>query len=155
MKAMKKVVLALGMTVMVAGLSSQVMAHGDRDHGPMHRMLAKLELTDAQQTSIDALISDFQAANPRPDRDAMQEKRAAMKAEKLALITAADFDEAAVRAKLNEFQQQMQDRMVAKLRLKHDIYQQLTPEQQETFQAMMEKMDKYGKGRFGRGRHGH
>ncbi|MGX9462147.1 Spy/CpxP family protein refolding chaperone [Shewanella sp. A14] len=119
-----------------------VSAKGDRHHGPkngMHRMLRRLDLTDAQQVEVKAIFDKYQANRPeRPTK----EQRAEHRAEMLALITTAGFDEAKATEMAEAQQQKHLQGMLTHLKMQNEIYQLLTPEQQQKFQDKFQ----FGKG---------
>jgi protein CpxP len=104
------------------------MHHGHK--GGMHKMMRMLDLTDAQQTDVKAIMQKYQANRPeRPTKDQRAEHRAGM----LALITTAGFDEAKA-AEIAAAQQQVDlQKMLTHLKMQNEIFLLLTPEQQQTF----------------------
>ncbi|WP_137223630.1 Spy/CpxP family protein refolding chaperone [Shewanella sp. MEBiC00475] len=119
---------------------------GDRHHGPkdgMHKMLRKLDLTDEQKAKVEAIFDKYQAKRPeRPTKEQRSEHRAEM----LALITSTSIDEAKATKMAEAQQQQRLQGMLTHLKMQNEIYQLLTPEQQQTFK------DKF---QFGKGDKGH
>ena len=122
--------------------TENVTAKGDRYHGHkggMHKMLRKLDLTDAQKVQVKAIFDKYQANRPeRPTK----EQRAEHRTEMLALITTAGFDEAKATEMAEAQQQKHLQKMLTHLKMQNEIYQLLTPEQQQTFQDKF----KLGKG---------
>ncbi|MEH6735163.1 MAG: Spy/CpxP family protein refolding chaperone [Shewanella sp.] len=122
--------------------TENVAAKGDRHHGHkggMHKMLRKLDLTDAQKVQVKAIFDKYKANRPeRPTK----EQRAEHRTEMLALITTAGFDEAKATAMAEAQQQKHLQKMLTHLKMQNEIYQLLTPEQQQTFQDKF----KLGKG---------
>lgn len=114
--------------------------HHHKGHGfNVERMAKKLDLTEAQSTKIQALVDAHKAERPKFDKEAMKAKRKDMKSEYVAFLNAPEFDEAAVRAKMAERAEKQADRKVAKMKLKHSIYQVLNEEQRAEYLAMMDK----------------
>ncbi|GGP93539.1 Spy/CpxP family protein refolding chaperone [Shewanella ulleungensis] len=131
-----------------AAKTEQTCKKGDKRHGPkdgMHKMLRKLDLTDAQKEQVKAVVEKYKADRPERPTD---EQRAAHRAEMLALITGASVDEAKATEIAEAQQQKHLQRMLSQLKMQNEIYQLLTPEQQLQFQEKFAK-DKDGKGRKG------
>jgi protein CpxP len=107
---------------------------GDMHHGRkggMHKMMHMLDLTAAQKTDVNAIMQKYQANRPeRPTK----EQRAEHRTEMLALITTAGFDEAKATEMAEMQQQKHLQKMLTHLKMQNEIYQLLTPEQQQTFQ---------------------
>lgn len=126
--------------------TEQTCKKGKRHQGPkdgMHKMLRKLDLTDAQKEQVKAVVEKYKADRPEKPTE---EQRAAHRAEMLTLITGASFDEAKATEMAESKQQMHLQRMLTHLKMQNEIYQLLTPEQQEKFQEKFAK-DKGGKGR--------
>ncbi|MFT6978072.1 MAG: protein CpxP [Shewanella psychromarinicola] len=107
---------------------------GDMHHGRkggMHKMMHMLDLTAAQKTDVKAIMQKYKANRPeRPTK----EQRAEHRTEMLALITTAGFDEAKATEMAEMQQQKHLQKMLTHLKMQNEIYQLLTPEQQQTFQ---------------------
>jgi protein CpxP len=107
---------------------------GDMHHvrkGGMHKMMHMLDLTAAQKTDVKAIMQKYQANRPeRPTKD----QRAEHRTEMLALITTAGFDEIRATEMAATQQQKNLHRMLTHLKMQNEMYQLLTPEQQQTFQ---------------------
>jgi protein CpxP len=104
--------------------------HHDRKGG-MHKMMHMLDLTAAQKTDVKAIMQKYQANCPeRPSK----ERRAEHRAEMLALITSAGFDETKATEMAEAQQQQHMQKMLTHLKMQNEMYQLLTSEQQQTFQ---------------------
>lgn len=119
--------------------TEQMNKKGDRHHGPkdgMHKMLRKLDLTDAQKEQVKAIVEKYKA--DRPERPT-KEQRTAHRTEMLALITGASFDEAKATEMAEAQQQKHLQRMLTQLKMQNEIYQLLTPEQQQKFQEKFAK----------------
>ncbi|MGL6124297.1 MAG: Spy/CpxP family protein refolding chaperone [Shewanella sp.] len=114
------------------------MEHGGRhmDQGGMHRMFKGLDLTDAQKVDIKKLFAEQKAA--RIDTRPTKEQRLAHRAEMQALITAPHFDETQAMAWVSSQQELRQTQAIDRMRLHHQIFNLLTPEQQEKFKARFE-----------------
>ncbi|WP_434950009.1 Spy/CpxP family protein refolding chaperone [Shewanella sp. HL-SH4] len=121
--------------------TEQVAAKGDKHHGHkggMHKMLRKLDLTDAQKVQVKAIYEKYQANRPeRPTK----EQRAAHKADMLALITTAGFDDVKATEMVEAKQQMHLQKTLTHMKMQNEIYQLLTPEQQQKFQ------DKFNSGK--------
>lgn len=114
--------------------TQQTTPKGDKHHGHkggMHKMLRKLDLTDAQKVQVKAIYDKYKANRPeRPTKD----QRAEHKADMLALITTAGFDEAKATEMVEAKQQMHLQKMLTHMKMQNEIYQLLTPEQQQKFQ---------------------
>jgi len=138
MKLNKKIIsiVALGSVIAFTG----VQAHErDGESKRMERMTKHLDLSEQQQSNISAIITQFKAQHTRPDREDMKAKGQAMKEKFAALMAQPTFDEAAIIAQLEERSAKHNTRKVQQLKLQHEIYQQLTTEQQPKYLKMMEK----------------
>lgn len=113
----------------------QVKGHHGHDKGGMHKMLRKLDLTDAQKAEVKLIVEKYKAqAGERPTK----EQRAEHKAQMLSIVTSANFDEAAAQAMIEQKQQAHQQTALKMLKMQNEIYQILTPEQQEKFAKRFE-----------------
>ena len=128
-------------TISSAAKTEQPSVKADRHHGHkggMHKMLRKLDLTDAQKVQVKVIFDKYKANRPeRPTK----EQRAAHKADMLALITTAGFDEVKATEMVEAKQQMQLQKMLTHMKIQNEIYQLLTPEQQQTFQ------DKFNSGK--------
>lgn len=117
-------------------------APGDCDFrkGPMGRMARVLDLTEAQQVEIKAIMEN-ERATIQPLREQLQAARAKVKD----LVKAETFDEAAVRSLLSAQEGNRTEMMVAKARAHSRIHALLTPEQRE----LAEKLEPLHEGRRG------
>ena len=87
------------------------------------KMLAGVELTSAQQQQLRQLLQEHKASKPERginERGALRQ-----------LVQADYFDEQAVTELLQKQQQQRLTQRVAQLKLRHQVYQLLTPEQRQ------------------------
>ncbi|MCJ8272867.1 MAG: Spy/CpxP family protein refolding chaperone [Psychrosphaera sp.] len=125
--------------------------HGGKGH-MMKRMFSKLDLTDEQQTSIEAL------------RDQMHDSMEALRGEEgerkafheqmKSLVQSEEFDEDAFREMTAAKQVKKTEAAVIKATMKHGVWNVLTAEQQEQMTAMMEtKRERRGGKRGERGMH--
>ena len=108
-----------------------MMPHFGGKSGGMHRMLRKLDLTDAQNEDVRAIMEKYQA--DRPER-LTKEQRVAHRADMLALISNVNFDETKANAILDQQQQKHRQQVIMHLKMQNEIYQLLTPEQQLKYQ---------------------
>ena len=108
--------------------------------GGMQNIIAQLDLSDVQKQEVKTIM---QQARGNTDRESRQAQRSEHQAERLALLNAAQFDEAKARAMIAGHQQQMADKQVAMLKMQHQVFQVLTPEQRTQFAELMAQ----GKGR--------
>ncbi|UCX03267.1 Spy/CpxP family protein refolding chaperone [Shewanella glacialimarina] len=128
-------------TISSAAKTEQSSVKADRHHGHkggMHKMLRKLDLTDAQKVQFKVIFDKYKANRPEHPT---KEQRAAHKADRLALITTAGFDEVKATEMVEAKQQMQLQKMLTQMKIQNEIYQLLTPEQQQTFQ------DKFNSGK--------
>ncbi|MDX1676668.1 Spy/CpxP family protein refolding chaperone [Arsukibacterium sp.] len=97
------------------------------------KMLAGLELNRSQQQQLRQLLKAHKVSKPeRADREQM---RGTLRQ----LIQADYFDEAAVTGVLQKQQQQQMEYRLARLKLRHQVYQLLTPEQRQQLATWQQK----------------
>jgi protein CpxP len=155
----------LGTLIALALLATPLLAQGPPARGPrpghsrgvdrpMHeRMLEQLDLTDDQREQIDQLISAH--------RDSMRDRRDQMRTRRMQMEDLADaeeFDEAAIRDAARAIAEVDADMAVERARLRHEIHELLTPEQQAKAAEMLQKRREFVRqhGRdFRGGRHFH
>ncbi|MBV2130089.1 Spy/CpxP family protein refolding chaperone [Arsukibacterium indicum] len=89
------------------------------------KMLAGLDLTASQQQQLRQLVKDHKAN--RPERKRGDGTQHALRE----LVTADYFDDAAATELLQQQEQQRVERRLAQLKLRHQVYQMLTPEQRQ------------------------
>ncbi|WP_394129409.1 Spy/CpxP family protein refolding chaperone [Shewanella maritima] len=119
-----------------------------RGHGKgMHRMLRKLDLSDSQTEQVKLIVEKYKADNSG-DREAMKQARSEHKQQMQALITASSFDEAQATTLIEAQQAEKQQKTLNFMKMQNEIYQVLTPEQQEKFEKMLERGK--GKGKHSR-----
>lgn len=99
----------------------------------MKKQLGQLELTEQQQTEIQAVLQNHRAnmqksKQERPDRQAFKE-----------LMDAPQFDLTTARALLEKQQQAHLERQLQSLQLQHQIRQLLTAEQREKLDNLRHK----------------
>ena len=140
-----KVAKLIGVVSLIAAstLAGTALAHehkAERHDGARHaphmqfkRMLAGLDLSEAQQLQIKQLLKahrqDMKAAKPdRQNRQALQQ-----------LLIEAEFDEAAVRQILQQQQAQQLEQQMGMLKLKHQVLQVLTEAQREQLKAKQQR----------------
>ncbi|ATC95818.1 Spy/CpxP family protein refolding chaperone [Pseudoalteromonas tunicata] len=138
--------MKLSQLVMIAGLSAATlfstasMAKPDHD---MFRFLQsekaakRLELTDSQQAQI-AAIATLSKADLSPFKDVMKSNKDQTKA----IVHAAQFDEAAFRSVMQGNQAEMLEMAVIHARYNNQVWNVLTPEQQEKLGKMRKHMQK-------------
>ncbi|MDO6774428.1 MULTISPECIES: Spy/CpxP family protein refolding chaperone [unclassified Shewanella] len=121
-------------------------AHGGKHHGKsMHKgvrkMLRSLDLTEAQKTDVKAIMAKYKAE--KGERPSAQE-RSAHKADMLALITDANFNESQAEQIIAAKQAKQTQQMMNFFKMQNEIYQILTEEQQQKFESRFTKVK--GKG---------
>ncbi|QSX37088.1 Spy/CpxP family protein refolding chaperone [Shewanella sedimentimangrovi] len=127
----------LATAMLLGGAVAVAHEHGEdrgRDRPGMHQgmrhMFRNLDLTDEQQAQIKSLMKEQrQARSEQQDESDREAHRNKM----LALVSAAKFDENAARALIAEQQQHHEEGMLNFMKLQQQVYQLLTPEQQEKF----------------------
>ncbi|WP_338590539.1 Spy/CpxP family protein refolding chaperone [Shewanella khirikhana] len=149
-KLMKRGVIALMVSGALLGGTAAMAnpyheGHGER--GPMmmekmRHMFRGLDLTDEQKTQIRELMKAH-----KEDRKAQREgkddaARSAHHDKMMALMNAERFDEAAAKALIAERQAQGEARALEAMKLQHEIYQVLTPEQKAKFQTRFDEKRK-------------
>lgn len=119
--------------------------HGEyrAHHDGMHKLFRGLDLTEEQRGQVKQIMQQHRDTmkQNRPSIEERQVRQAKM----LDLLSADSFNESEAVALVQAKQQQRQNAAIAKLKVQHDIYQMLTPEQQATFKANLAK----GMGRKG------
>lgn len=132
MKTSPIVLAFLTAVLLVSGAAhagkGQGMGQGDRCE-----MIDKLELTGEQKEKMQALHDKLHAMRPdkKQARPFMQEHQA--------IVHADTFDEAAAKALIAKQQQMQAGHKLEKMRIQHQMYQLLTPEQREQWQAIKQK----------------
>ncbi|GGP43836.1 Spy/CpxP family protein refolding chaperone [Shewanella saliphila] len=124
--------------------TEQMDRKGDRQQGPrdgMHKMLRRLDLSDTQKEQVKVIFDKYKEGRPERPTD---EEREAHRAEMLALITAATFDEVKATEIAEAQHQKRLQGMLSQFKMQNEIYLVLTPEQQQVFQ------ENFGQGK-GRG----
>lgn len=115
------------------------MKKGMKGHSPM-RLLAKLDLSDAQKDQIKAIFEEAKATK--------ETQRSDHKAKMEAFLTA-EYDSEEAKALQAERKAHHQAAQANKLEIKHKIYQILTPEQREKAKEMRKNAPKFKKGKRG------
>ncbi|WP_163134029.1 Spy/CpxP family protein refolding chaperone [Agarivorans sp. Alg241-V36] len=111
----------------------------NRGGHPAMKMMKQLDLSDEQKAQVKEIM---QQHKPKAD----QEQRQAMYQQRMEIITAASFDQEAAQALIDIQQAKLQTRMLNMLQAQQQIYQVLTPEQQQKYQEISaKKMEKQQK----------
>ncbi|GLP97598.1 Spy/CpxP family protein refolding chaperone [Paraferrimonas sedimenticola] len=143
MKAIQKTILALSI-VGVSALAPQALAEEPssergyhsmdkkRGFGSHRHLLRGLDLTEEQKTSVKDIMAGY--AEQAKDRS---EERQDYRAELQAVVTAESFDENAARSLIEAQQSERVEAAVRMLAMQSEIYQILTPEQQEKFKESL------------------
>lgn len=103
--------------------------------GGMHRAFSKLDLTEAQQTQIDAIM-DAKKAEREANRNAMQAEREQRHEQMQAVMNQATLNQAQVNRMANEHAEQAKQQFIDRIEMQHAIAQVLTPEQRTQLEAM-------------------
>lgn len=121
----------------------------------MERLVRRLELSEDQRDSIRSILEARHAAN-EPLRGQLEEKRRAV----FEASRAEPIDDNAIRAAVLDAAALEAELAVSRAQVRSEIWQQLTPEQQEKAKLMRETMREFREefrgpgGESGRGRHG-
>ena len=145
------VIAGIGATAVWAGGH---FGHGDWDSAEridfmVERMTDRLDLSDEQQTKIEAILTASQA-DAKPYREELETLRTDMRE----LVEADEYYEDQVRVKLTTKAQAMVELGVIASRTMHDVRAELTPEQRAEADALMARFTDKG-GRRGMWRHRH
>ncbi|MCL1047156.1 Spy/CpxP family protein refolding chaperone [Shewanella electrodiphila] len=116
--------------------------HGKSMHKSVRKMLRSLDLTETQKTDVKAVFEKYK--EDKADRPSAEE-RAAHKAEMLALISNANFDDAQADAIIDAKQLKMKEGMKNFMKMQNEIYQLLTDEQKEKFDSRFTKVKSKGR----------
>ncbi|MFO6424940.1 Spy/CpxP family protein refolding chaperone [Motilimonas sp. KMU-193] len=108
--------------------------------GGMQKIITQLDLTDAQQQQVRDIMQQMKG---NVDRESRQALRAQHQAERLAILSAPEFDEAKAKNMIASHQATMVEKKLQMLRTQHQVFQVLTPQQQAKFAELMAQ----GKGR--------
>lgn len=149
-KLIKRGVIALMVSGALLGGTAAIANpyhEGHRDGGPMmmekmRHMFRGLDLTDEQKTQIRDLMKAHKEERKAQREDKDEAGRAAHHEKMQALMSAERFDEAAAKALLAERQAKGEARALDAMKLQHQIYQLLTPEQKAKFQARFDEKRK-------------
>ncbi|WP_137674794.1 Spy/CpxP family protein refolding chaperone [Agarivorans sp. Toyoura001] len=107
---------------------------------PAMKMMKKLDLTDEQKVQVKDIMQQYKP------QGGDKEQHQAMHEQRMAIITSATFDESAAQALIDIQQAKHQTRMLNMLQAQQEIYQVLTPEQQQKYIEMSsKKMEKQQK----------
>ena len=105
--------------------------HEERMGNKLDRMGAILDLTEAQKTEIEALFNE-----QWQDHQQLREQMHASRDEMRGAQTPGDFNETDFRAKAAKRAELKTEMMVQKAKLRQQVYNLLTPEQQEKADAL-------------------
>lgn len=150
---LSKLVLICGLATATLGAGSVLAKGGMHDkqgHSQARFLLSergadKLDLTDEQQTKLEAI---FEAQKTQmkalrgDDKEARKAQREAHKAKMDALLSAPTFDENAAKELLNARHEKGTEIGLIKLKTQHQVMQVLNAEQQEKFAKMQKRMGK-------------
>lgn len=118
--------------VMLTLVTMVVPAHAQSvDGDPVAALAQELNLTQAQRKEMRKTFFQFldkQDAVPTPAK-VMVDNRTTLKE----IITAPNFDESKARAFVQKVTAVIENATINRLQLRHDLYQQLTPEQQKQY----------------------
>ncbi|PIE70055.1 MAG: hypothetical protein CSA22_09975 [Deltaproteobacteria bacterium] len=145
---MKKTIKIMIVTICVSGclLSSAMARMGGRHGGMCGFPLWRLDLTDAQKTSIAGILSRYEGR--------FESQRIAMEAAREEMDMAMDaetLDEAAVRSASQAVSEVMAEMAVLRAKVKYEIAPILTADQLEKLKGI--KAEREAMHHYGRGRH--
>jgi periplasmic protein CpxP/Spy len=119
-------VLTLPAPAAPAVTMDQTMAQdAQKEAGPLRKMLDNLNLTDAQRASIKKIYNDAQPTFAQLRQNEMANK------EQLRAVSLSKYDAGKVQDLANKQGQDVSKRIVAREKLRADIYNVLTPEQKK------------------------
>ncbi len=122
--------IALPLTVSVA----QAKSNEHQRSGGFYQLVKQLELSDEQKMQIKDIIKQAKSEHPTQDHKADKKEH---KEKSLALLTAESFDEAKAITLIESRQEKMKQMQLARLKLQHQVFQVLTPQQQGKYQELM------------------
>ena len=142
MKKSNQLILSVAMITGLAAMSGLLpaVAKGDSEHNhqqKIERLSDRLDLTEQQSAQVKQLFIESRASNKRPSKEMKKQRRQQHQADLKAFFDAPNFDQQAVINKLAQRQAKHQQKMIAKMELKHAIYQLLTTQQQEKYLKML------------------
>ncbi|TKB51768.1 Spy/CpxP family protein refolding chaperone [Ferrimonas aestuarii] len=122
------------------GCDSMMMHHkGGKSHKGLRHMFRGLDLTDEQKQQMKTIISEARNDRPEPNLELAQDQM--MKRQQL--MQSDTFNEASAKAIIEARQQKQAERMLKQMKVQHQLYQILTPEQQaELEQRQAEKLER-------------
>ncbi len=138
MKLSKAIISILALSCVISFTGVQAHERHNDDNRLKH-MTKRLDLTSEQQANISIILTNFEEQHVRPNREVMKAKAKEMKEQFATLMAAPTFDEATVKAQLEQRAVKHTNQMLNKIKLQHAIYQELTPEQQPLFLKSIEK----------------
>ncbi|QYJ75185.1 MULTISPECIES: Spy/CpxP family protein refolding chaperone [Shewanella] len=147
---MNKLMIKRGLIALVAGsalLGGVAMANPHHEGGHegrpmmdnMRHMFRGLDLTDEQKTQFRELMKAHKDERKAQREGKDDAARTAHHEKMKALMSAATFDEAAAKALIAERQAKGEARALEAMKLQHQMYQLLTPEQKAKFQARFDE----------------
>ena len=139
MKQTKKILLSLAFISGLATIATAAIAHqhgGDHRSRQIERLTDKLDLSTQQSAQVAQLLGALNFK--RPSKEELQDKRQQHQTKLKALMMASQFNEQAVIDEMQQHSAKMQQKMIAKMSVQYQIYQLLTPEQQEKYLKIIE-----------------
>ena len=125
-------VLGLAAGLAVAATQEAAGAHGHHHGWMLRQMTRELNLSDAQQTQIKAILQT-ERSKTQPLRDQLRQNRMSRK------NSVGTFDENEARSFANKQAQLMSDLMVERERTKSQIFAVMTPDQRQKAQQLMQQ----------------
>ncbi|NRD75778.1 Spy/CpxP family protein refolding chaperone [Shewanella sp. VB17] len=125
-------------TLLAFALTTSIVAPAIATEQPTSKLeviLKKLNFTDSQKAQADNLIQGFVNNLPSINIDKIKET----KKQQLLIISNESFNENEASALIDQIQSKKKLLLLSKTKLKHDLYQILTPEQKETFKQELKK----------------
>ncbi|MGB0894388.1 MAG: Spy/CpxP family protein refolding chaperone [Parashewanella sp.] len=115
--------------------------HNHNDTGRMFKIMRKLDLSDQQKQQARELMSNFRKQNPF--KSINKEERKAYADQIKSLVTAEEFDQQQAADLVEQRSQLRQTYAVSALKLRHDLYQILTPEQRQKAEQIKQRHQRH------------
>lgn len=120
--------------------------HKERNGGPkmmkeIRKMFKGLDLSDDQMQQFKQIIETHKQTY-KQNQQQRQLKKQTQRDDMLELLSNPSFDETQAELLIDKRQQTMQQKALAMMKLKHQLYQLLTPEQQQNLQSKLSAKDK-------------
>lgn len=140
----KAVIAAIVLPLTFTSVYAKPGRMGHHNGMPLKGMLKQIDLTAEQKVEIDTILQTHRAEMPtRQDRGVFHEQQ-------MTILKADQFSEAQASELIAAKQALRKDKQLKKMKVMHEVYHALTPEQQakmdELFSQRQERKGKKGKG---------